>query len=171
LATGQYAVFMDINPRIAALGAEIRERRKELGLTQARLAAMTDLSRASINALEAGSTDLGLAKVLKVAEVLGVHLHFKKAAAGKLKWLETAAVSASVSYRKALPSAVIARAAKTGEVPAEYLAHMATLLDEASPALLVRALREVFPQGVPKEAWDNLARIGKATRSSRRFLQ
>ena len=60
---------MTINMRVAALGAQIRERRKELGLTQARLAAMTQLSRASINALESGTTDLGLAKVLKIAEV------------------------------------------------------------------------------------------------------
>jgi len=37
--------------------------------------------------------------------------------------------------------------------------------------LLVRALSDVFPKGVPKEAWGNLARIGKATHASRRFLQ
>src|SRR5690242_14394845 len=106
---------MTINMRVAALGAQIRERRKELGLTQARLAAMTQLSRASINALESGTTDLGLAKVLKIAEVLGMDLCFTEPAAGKLRWLETAAASASVSYRKSLPPAVIARAAKTGE--------------------------------------------------------
>ena len=162
---------MGLNIRIAALGAQVRERRKELGLTQARLAAMTRLSRASINALESGTTDLGLAKVLEVAAVLGMDLRFARTSARKLEWLETAAASASVSYRKALPAAVIARAAKTGEVPAEYVPHMATLLEEASPTLLVRALNEVFPQGIPKEAWDNLVRIGKATHSSRRFLQ
>ena len=162
---------MEINAQIAALGARIRERRKELGLTQARLAAMTQLSRASINALESGTTDLGLAKVFRIADVLGLDLCLKKPAARTAGWLETAAASASVSYRKALPPAVIARAAKTGEVPAEYLPHIATLLEEASPTLLVRALNDVFPRGVPNEAWDNLARIGKATHSSRRFLQ
>jgi transcriptional regulator with XRE-family HTH domain len=162
---------MGINTQIAALGAQIRERRKELGLTQARLAAMTQLSRASINALESGTTDLGLAKVFRIADVLGMALCLRKPAARNLRWLETAAASASVSYRKALPSAVIARAAKTGEVSAEYLPHIATLLEEASPTLLVRALNDVFPHGVPKEAWDNLVKIGKATQSSRRFLQ
>jgi transcriptional regulator with XRE-family HTH domain len=167
----EYDGRMAINTKIAAMGAQIRERRKQLGLTQARLAAMTQLSRASINALESGMTDLGLAKVLKIAEVLGMDLGFRKPAAGKLRWLETAAASASVSYRKSLPTAVIARAAKTGEVPAEYLPHIATLLEEASPTLLVRALNDVFPHVIPKEAWDNLARIGKAIHSSRRFLQ
>jgi transcriptional regulator with XRE-family HTH domain len=162
---------MRFGARVAALGARIRERRKELGLTQARLAAMTSLSRASINALEAGATDLGLVKVLKIVEVLGMDLRMEKAATRRASWLEAAATSASASYRKPLPVEVIARAAKTGEVSREFLPHIATLLEEASPMLLVRALSDVFPKGVPKEAWDNLARIAKSTHASRRFLQ
>jgi transcriptional regulator with XRE-family HTH domain len=161
---------MVFHARIAALGAKIRCRRQELGLTQWRLAAMTDLSRASINALEAGTTDLGLAKVLRIAEVLGMDLNLEKQIASKRKWLETAAASASVSYRTPLPPAVIAHAAKTGEVPTEYLPHVATLLEEASPTLLAKALNDVFPEGVPKAAWNNLAKIGRATLSSRRYL-
>lgn len=140
-----------------------------MGLTQSRLAAMTELSRASINAFEAGTTDLGVVKVLRIADVLGMDLHLEKQMA-ESNWLETAAASASVSYRSPLPPAVLAHAAKTGEIASEYLPHMATLLDEASPALLVKALADVFPEGVPKAAWNNLAKIGKATLSSSRFL-
>jgi len=161
---------MPFNAGIAALGANIRARRQELGLTQSRLAAMTDLSRASINALEAGTTDLGLAKVLRIAHVLGMNLSLEKQIASRGKWLKTAAASASVSYRTPLPAAVIAHAAKTGEVAPEYLPHVATLLEEGSPTLLAKALNDVFPQGVPKSAWNNLARIGRATLSSRRYL-
>jgi len=161
---------MRFNAGIAALGAKIRARRQELGLTQSRLAAMTDLSRASINALEAGTTDLGLAKVLRIADVLGMNLSLEKQIAAQGKWLKTAAASASVSYRTSLPAAVIAHAAKTGEVTPEYLPHVATLLEEASPTLLAKALNDVFPEGVPKSAWNNLARIGRATHSSRRYL-
>lgn len=166
-----YHTQMSLNPQIAALGTEIRARRRRLGLTQSRLAAMTDLSRASVNALESGTTDLGLAKVIRVAVVLGMDLRFERRTAKHEGWLQTAATSASASYRKTVPTAVIAQAAKTAQVPADYLPHIATLLEEASPTLLVRALSEIFPKRIPKEAWDNLAKISKAAHLSRPFLQ
>ena len=158
------------NAQIAALGARIRARRQRLGLSQSRLAAMTELSRASVNALESGSTDLGVAKVFRIAQVLGMNLQLEPKATGPGGWLETAAAAASVSYRKPLPAPVLALAVKTGEVPPEYLPHVATLLEEASPTLLVRALSEVFPDGIPRGAWKHLARIGKETRIARAFL-
>ena len=33
-----------------------------------------------------------------------------------------------------------------------------------------QALHEVFPQGVPKSAWNNLAKVGRALGSSRTYL-
>lgn len=161
--------LVDINALLLAAGKQLRARRRELGLTQARLAAMTGLSRASINGLESGSMDLGLTKVLNIAQVMSMDLLFDKHDA-KADWLAKAAASASVSYKKALPPMEIAQVAKTGHVPAEYLPQIATLLDEASPALLARALHEVFPEGVPKSAWNNLAKAGKSLGSSRSYL-
>ena len=153
------------------LSARIRDRRQELGLTQSRLAALTDLSRASINALEAGSTDLGVAKVLKIADVLGMTLEMKKRAAPARRWLGAAVASASVSYRNPLPESELVRAIKTGEVSPEFVPHIATLLEEASPSLLVRALSDVFPDGIPKSAWTNLVALGRRTMVSRRHLR
>ena len=158
------------NAQIAALGARIRARRQRLGLSQSRLAAMTGLSRASVNALESGTTDLGVAKVLRIATVLDMSLQLEPKATGPGGWLETAAAAAGVSYRMSLPAPVLARAVATGDVPTEYLPHVATLLEEASPTLLVRALSEVFPDGIPRGAWKHLARIGKETRIARAFL-
>jgi transcriptional regulator with XRE-family HTH domain len=158
------------NAQIAALGARIRARRQQLGLSQSLLAAMTKLSRASVNALESGTTDLGVAKVFRIAQVLDMDLQLQQKATGPGSWLDTAAAAASVSYNKPLPAPVLALALKTGEVPPEYRPHFATLLEEASPALLVRALSEVFPDGIPKGAWKHLARIGKETRIARDFL-
>jgi hypothetical protein len=116
--------------------------------------------------------DLGLAKVLRIAEVLGLELELgaRKRSAASGRWLEAAATSASVSYRDRMPARVLAHAAKTGEVAREFLPHMATLLEEASPTLLMRALSEVFPCGIPTTAWDNLARLGRQTRAGRRYL-
>jgi transcriptional regulator with XRE-family HTH domain len=158
------------NAQVASLGARIRARRLQLGLSQSRLAAMTELSRASVNALESGSTDLGVAKVFRIAQVLGMHLQLDRKATEPGGWLQTAATAASVSCREPLPARAIAFAVKTGEVPPEYLPHFATLLEEASPALLVRALSEVFPDGIPKGAWKHLAKIGKETRIARAYL-
>lgn len=164
---------MKQNPQIAALGNQIRSRRQELGLTQSRLAALTDLSRASINALESGTTDLGVAKVLKIAQVLDMSLHMTrtKQVTPAKRWLKAAVASASVSYHKPLPESELVRAVKTGEVAPQFLPHVATLLEEASPTLLVRALNDVFPEGVPKAAWNNLAKLGTQTQVARRFLR
>ena len=164
---------MKQNSQIAALGTQIRARRQELGLTQSRLAALTDLSRASVNALEAGTTELGIAKVLKIAQVLDMSLLMRKAkhVTPAKRWLKAAIASSSVSYRNPLPESELVRAVKTGEVAPEFLPHVATLLEEASPTLLVRALHDVFPQGVPKAAWNNLSRLGKQTKVDRRHLR
>jgi len=168
-----YGHAMKQHPQIAALGTQIRSRRQALGLTQSRLAALTDLSRASINAFEAGTTDLGVAKVLKIAHVLDMSLSMKetKHVAPARRWLKAAVASGSVSYRNPLPESELVRAMKTGEVAPEFLPHVATLLEEASPTLLVRALNDVFPKGVPKAAWNNLVKLGKQTKVTRRHLR
>lgn len=158
--------------QLASLGAQIRARRRKLGLTQARLAAMTSLSRASINALEAGTTDLGLAKVIRIAQVLDLDLRLgTRVGRGKFDWVATAASSASVSYRRQMPAAVLVRAVTTGQAASSYLPHIATLLEEASPALLVRTLEEIYPAGVPREAWDTLSRLSRLTRTARPYLR
>lgn len=161
------------NPQIATIGEAIRARRRELGITQARLAALTGLSRASINALEAGATDLGVAKVLRIAQVLDMSLNMTKTRQARpaKRWLKAAAASASVSYYRSMPQSELARAVKTGEVAPEFLPHIATLLEEASPTLLVRALNDVFPDGVPKAAWNNLDRLAMQAKVTRPHLQ
>jgi transcriptional regulator with XRE-family HTH domain len=93
------------NPQAAVLGTQIRSRRQELGLTQSRLAGMTDLSRADINALEAGASDLGVARVSKIAQVLDMSLHITrtKHVTPSKRWLKAAVVSGSISCRIPLP--------------------------------------------------------------------
>jgi hypothetical protein len=111
--------------------------------------------------------------VLKIAQVLDMTLSMKKAksVAPARRWLKAAAASGSVSYRYSLPESELVRAVKTGEVAPEFLPHVATLLEEASPTLLVRVLNDVFPQGVPRAAWNNLSKLGKQTKVARRHLR
>lgn len=57
------------------LGVLTRNRRTELGLSQAQLANMSGLSRTTINLLENGSlNDLGMAKAADLMNVLGIEM-------------------------------------------------------------------------------------------------
>ena len=56
------------------LGVRIRERRRQLGLTQAALATGSGLSRPSIANLEAGRQNLGLRQLLSLANALDVEV-------------------------------------------------------------------------------------------------
>lgn len=149
------------------IGAAIRTRREALGLSQARLARLAGLSRATINEFESGATDLGIAKVLKVAQLLGLTIGVMDSSPTDRSWLETAARSASTSYRSSMPPAVLARAIRTGEIDEAYRPHIATFLDESSPAILVKAVAGAFPGKVPKGAWRNVAKMARATMSRR----
>ena len=54
------------------IGQRTRDRREELGLSQARLAKLVGLSRVTINQLETGAIgDLGVSKLLNLLNVLG----------------------------------------------------------------------------------------------------
>ena len=147
-------------------------RREALGLTQGRLAALASLSRATVNDLENGAVnDLGLNKVLRLLNVLGVTLKLepKKAKVGHSRSdaLKVAAKSASVSYKSELPADKLGLALRTGKVPEQFRAHIATLLDEAPIPVLVRAVEEAFKSNVPKSAWRNVAKWATDFKSTR----
>ena len=59
----------------SGLGTAIRQRRKELSLTQAELAALAGCSERLVRALEQGKASVQLDKVTAVAEALGLQIH------------------------------------------------------------------------------------------------
>ena len=60
---------------LADIGQLVHARRTALGLSQARLATMSGLSRATINQLETGTlVDLGVAKLIKLLDLVGINL-------------------------------------------------------------------------------------------------
>ena len=60
---------------IHELGNALRARRTEMGLSQARVAALSGLSRQTVNQIETGAVpDLGLNKAERLASVLGLML-------------------------------------------------------------------------------------------------
>ena len=60
---------------LVSIGQLVKQRRQILGLSQARLARMSGLSRATINQLETGTiVDLGAAKLIAMLDLLGLIL-------------------------------------------------------------------------------------------------
>jgi transcriptional regulator with XRE-family HTH domain len=157
---------MDLND----LGLQVRARRGALGLSQQRLARLAGLSRATINQLETGALkDLGVAKLAALVELLGMRLEASPQPAQR-RGLLMASRTASVSYKTPLQAGQLAQALATGELPAAWVPHVATLLDEAPLPLLVSAVEEAAErsQVPPKRIWSHLERWAQQVHSPRR---
>ncbi|RQW78109.1 MAG: transcriptional regulator [Geobacter sp.] len=64
------------------LGIRIRQARKEKGLTQAQLADMAGITRKTLSQVETGAvSDIGIRKVERTLEVLGLELTVRPAGA------------------------------------------------------------------------------------------
>lgn len=128
---------------LASIGQLVQQRRQVLGLSQARLARLSGLSRATINQLETGNiVDLGAAKLIALLDLLGLTLD----AAERPKRnnaLALASRTASVSYKEVLTPEALTAAMVDGELPANITPQVATLLDEAPLSLIVGTVEEV----------------------------
>lgn len=128
---------------LTSIGQIVQRRRQALGLSQARLAKLSGLSRATINQLETGTiVDLGAAKLMVLLELLGVTLDAIERPA-RDHALVLASQTASVSYRERLKPDALAAAMVDGRLPVDITPHIATLLDEAPLTIIVGAVEEV----------------------------
>lgn len=73
IGTSQREEF-DAKARAWYYGEILRERRKELGMTQKELAERVGRERTYINRIEKGETDLQLSSFIRIAEALGIRL-------------------------------------------------------------------------------------------------
>ncbi len=159
---------------LKSLGSSIRERREALGLSQAKLAQLSGLSRQTLVGLEAGSLhDLGFNRVGEVLSVLGLGLAPPDTSARKTKrglWM--AAKTASVSYRDEIMPRQLGSALVHGEVAGPYVAHMVHLLDEAPVPLIVMAVEEAaeVAQVPPRKVWRNVGKLARDLEVHRRSL-
>lgn len=152
---------------LASLGVTVRERREKLGLTQERLASLAGLSRATINEIENGQVaDLGFTKILRLLRVINLGVLIAEKGPTKRRHrtanaIQTAAQTASTSYRALLPADTLTAAIRTGKIPDAFRAHFATLLDEAPIPVVVGAVEASFRNEVPKSIWRNVAKWSK----------
>ena len=159
---------------IQTIGKEVRARREALGLTQTRLAKLADLSRQTVQRLEAGTIkDLGFQRLTRVLNVLGLSLDPPSLGARqRKKGLWMAAKTSSVSYRREMTDEELKQALTSGTAPSGLKANLMHFLDEAPLPIVVMAVEETAQQeGVnPANIWANVSKMGKQLGSIRHEL-
>lgn len=161
------AILLPMN--LTEIGQRVRDRREELGLSQARLAKLGGLSRVTINQLETGSIcDLGVSKLLTLLDLLGLTLEaLPRPMQGHA--LRMASRTASVSYKRELTCTELSQALADGTLPIGITPHIATLLDEAPLQIIVLAVEEAAQQEhvAPKAIWRHVIKWARELQSPR----
>lgn len=161
---------MDLN----SVGHVICHRREALGLSQAKLAQMSGLSRQTLVGLETGKlSDLGFNRVAQVMAILGLDVAPPtKDARDKKRGLWMAAKTASVSYASELRPETLGQALASGDVPPSFVAHVAHLLDEAPLPVIVMAVEEAASREhvPPRKVWRNVGKLAKSLSVHRQGL-
>lgn len=159
---------------LAEISHAVRARRSEIGLTQARLAQLSGLSRATVAALESGSiANISVAKAESVLETMGLALGIlypeSKPQKARMSALQQAAVTASVSYRGNLTPAILGAVLAGEPTPVAFQPHVRKLLNEAPISLLASVADELQDShGISrKQAWKRMRETAKDLRCSR----
>ncbi len=120
-------------------------------------------------------SDLSVGTLGRLLQELGARLQLaprvaKKGAAANWSAFATAAQSASLSYRNAMPAKLLAAAMVIGDIPAPYMAYVSTLLDEAPLPVVVAAVAVAASQAKvpPAQVWKHLGAWARALKSPRK---
>ncbi len=142
---------------LTELGATIRRTRVESGISQLDLARMSKLSRATVNYAEQGSVAIGADALLRILQTLGLSIGGPRTSQGSSA-VSLLAATASVSFRDDISTEEVERVLISGRVEEQWLAHIATIIDETSNAMLLRAVREIAMRtGISSSIiWRNL---------------
>jgi transcriptional regulator with XRE-family HTH domain len=146
-----------------------------MGLSQARVATLSGLSRQTVNQIETGAApNLGLNKAERLASVLGLTLRVdaggpRRVMRARMAPLVRAAATASVSYKDRIAPRTLKRILVTGEVPDKYIPHVSSLLDDAPVSLLSAVAGQLHEEAdLSREiVWKNYRRLGRQVKSRR----
>lgn len=165
------------------LGNSVRQRRTDMALTQATLAQLSGLSRATISQIENGTIrDLSLSRTARLLETVGLTVQVSPARDRRApdgqpvtprSALALAAQTASVSLRLEITAGQVRAAFCTGTVEPGFLPHVYALLDEAPVSLLARVVEELHVQaGVTHSAvWHNMRQLARRLQCGRALWQ
>ena len=159
------------------LSSAVRTRRSDMGLTQAGLAKLSGLSRATVNQVENGTlNDLSLTRAAKLLGVLGLSVSVSAPRARKFQntisrssALDRAARTASVSNRETLSAAQLREVFTIEAVPARFLPHIYNLLEEAPVSLLAAMVEQLHLElEIDRtQAWKKMRELARRLKSSR----
>lgn len=160
---------------IHELGHALRARRAEMGLSQARVAALSGLSRQTVNQIETGAVpDLGLNKAERLASVLGLMLRVDagrpaRKRRARMTPLARAAATASVSYKTPIAPTALKRILAAGQMPEKYIPHVSALLDDAPVSLLGAVAEQLHEKAnLSRETvWKNYRSLALQVKSRR----
>ncbi len=162
---------------IAELSAAVKIRRGDMGLTQAALAKLSGLSRATVNQVETGSIkDLSLTRASRLLEVLGLAVtvaaprtRVGQPATARTPAIVLAARTAGVSYRTPMSADALRDVLLNGEVPPQILPHVRAMLEEASPALLAAVVEQLHLEDSAERAqvWRTMRDLAHQLQCSR----
>lgn len=160
---------------IHELGHALRARRTEMGLSQAQVAALSGLSRQTVNQIETcAASDLGINKAERLASALGLMLHVDAGGSRinrppKMAPLTRAAATASVSYKTRLATSALKRILASGRVPEKYIPHLHALLDDAPVSLLGAVAAQLNDEvNISREViWKNYRSLARQVKSRR----
>ncbi|MDB5857603.1 MAG: transcriptional regulator, family [Ramlibacter sp.] len=162
-------------PLLTELGTAVRQRRRDMGLSQQQLADLVELSRATVNELETGKLkDLSANRIERLANELGFAVGLVGTRRTKDKSaLESAARIASVPYTAELPPSLLSDSIKDGAVPPAYIPHLRTLLQEAPIAVLADIADELQQlHDVPRsDSWKRMRLLAGVLKCNRRIWQ
>jgi transcriptional regulator with XRE-family HTH domain len=166
---------------IDELGAAVKARRLDMGLTQASVARLSGLSRSTVNALENGTIkDLSVTRAEKLLDSLGltlavpqVHRPSRTSARRRSPALEVAARTANVSYRPVLTSAALRKSLMSAKTTPSVFANVRALLEEAPVAMLARVVEQLHDEaGVDRTVvWQNMRTLAREMQVNRDILQ
>lgn len=160
---------------IHELGNALRIRRTEMGLSQARVAALSGLSRQTVNQIEMGAApDLGLNKAERLVSVLGLMLRVDAGSPSRENArangpARTCRCHRSVSYKKRIAPSTLKRILATGQMPEKYMPHVSSLLDDAPASLLGAVAEQLHDEAdLTREAvWTNYRSLAHQVKSRR----
>jgi transcriptional regulator with XRE-family HTH domain len=133
---------------IQSIGILVKQQREALGITQSKLAALTNTSRTTINELETGKIkELGASKLFNVLHLLGLSLSIDdQEPLNDKKILKQITQSANVSYQNILSPFLFSRALSTGKIPSGLEGNFLYFFDEAPYSSVNQAICAVAHQ-------------------------
>lgn len=151
---------------LSELGSAVKRQRLAMGLSQERLAELSNLSRATINELETGKiSNLSLTRAEHLANVLGFGLGVTGVRRPRDEdALDVASRTASVSFGQPIPRETLRQNLLRGFISPDFAPHLRALLDEAPVGILSAVVAQLERENDvrPKSTWQRMRQLANA---------